>query len=71
MKAHVDLEPWELMALDPLHHWCTRCKRIHTFTLDESSYSWYNEGCGKRIIVQQLIIEGVLIESRWEGIEHQ
>ncbi len=69
MKVKLDLEPWELMALDPLNHWCSKCKAMHTFKLDERSWTWYNEACGKRIIPQQLIIEGVLIESRWRGIE--
>ena len=68
-KVRLDLEPWELMALDPLTHWCHRCLRMHEFRLDERDWSWYNEACGKRILAQQLIIEGVLIESKYRGIE--
>lgn len=67
--VRVDIERWEVLALNPLNHWCSKCKRIHDFQLDERSHTWYNEVCGGKVIVQQLIIEGLLNESKYLGIE--
>ena len=67
-KVKLDLEPWELIALDPLYHWCSTCKAMHEFRLDDASNSWYNEACSTRMLTQQLVIEGRLPESRWRGL---
>lgn len=69
-KVRLDVERWEVLALEPLTHWCSKCKRMHdTWKLDEDRMIWYN-GCGGAVLLQQLIIEGLVSESKWLGIEH-
>lgn len=69
-RTRIDVEKWELLGMAHLTHWCSTCKRVHDFELDESSFTWYNE-CGGSVMAQQLIIEGLLSEAKWHGIESQ
>ena len=70
-KVRLDVEKFEVLGLQPLHHWCSTCKRMHEFELNEGSYSWYNEACGGSVLLQQLVIEGLLSEAKYHGIERQ
>jgi len=68
-KVRLDLEPWELIALNPLTHWCFECKAMQPHEHDEKRNRFFCKHCGCVLLVQQLIIEGLLSESKYRGIE--
>lgn len=69
-RVRLDVEKWEVLGMARMQHWCSKCKRVHEFELHEATYTWYNE-CGGSVLLQQLIIEGLLSEAKYHGIENQ
>lgn len=70
-RVRLDVEKWEVLGMAHMTHWCSKCMRVHDFELNEASFTWYNEMCGGSVLLQQLIIEGLLSEAKYHGIEHQ
>lgn len=68
-KVLLDLEPWQLLALTPLTHWCYGCKSMQRQNHDEVQNQFSCKRCGHVLLVQQLVIEGLLSESKYRGIE--
>jgi hypothetical protein len=64
-KVIVHIERWEVLGLERLQHWCTACKAMHEFHLNEQTYSWHGPECGHVVLIQQLIIEGRLSEGKY------
>lgn len=65
----IDVERFEVLGLANMSHWCSGCRAMERFTLDESKWQWNCDTCGHTLIMQQLIIEGLLSESKYRGIE--
>lgn len=68
-KVKLDLEPWQLITLTPLTHWCFHEKVMRVFIHDEKRNHFSCASCGHGLLIQQLIIEGRLSESKYRGIE--
>ncbi len=68
-KVKLDVEPWQLIAMTPLTHFCHQCKSMQAFSLDEKRHEFWCIHCGHILLVQQLVIEGRLSESKYRGIE--
>lgn len=68
-RVRLDIEPWQLMALCPMTHWCFGEKAMRSFELDEIRNHFTCASCGHILLVQQLIVEGRLSESKYRGIE--
>lgn len=69
-KMRLDIEPWQLIALTPMKHWCFACKTMRDFNHDERRNHFTCQQCNHVLLVQQLIIEGRLSESKYLGIEY-
>lgn len=68
-RIKIDVEPWELLALNPLAHWCFVCHAMRRFEQDEPRNRFYCAHCHTVLPLQQLIIEGRLSEGKYRGIE--
>lgn len=68
-RVKIDIEPWELLALEPLTHWCFRCLAMRDFDHNELAHNFSCQHCGRIILIQQLIVEGRLSECKYRGIE--
>lgn len=69
-RVRIDVEKFEVLGRGNIHHWCNQCKQLTGFTLNEVKWEWNCDDCGRTLLIQQLIIEGLLSESKYRGIEH-
>ncbi len=67
-NTRLDVEAWEILALNPMTHWCFGEGAMRAFVHNEAKNHFSCLDCGHVVLLQQLIIEGRLSESKYQGI---
>ena len=66
----LDVEKFEVLGMSNLKHWCSAEKAMRQFKLNEASWEWNCTVCTNTLLMQQLIIEGLLSESKYRGADN-